>query len=105
VRSGADGSVFVGDGLAVVFETGGLCTIFARADDGAVVQAELKKALPPPSTPFKVVEEPIVRNPDMTSTAYHLMLPNGPFADWVFSAFSKPGTYNVAISLQLRKKG
>lgn len=53
LRSGAAGSVYVGDGVAVVLEAGGLCTIWAYAEDKNVVQEELKNALPPSSTPFK----------------------------------------------------
>lgn len=104
LRHGSAGSVYVGEGLAIVLEQGGLCTVFAHADDRATVQEELKKALPPPSTPFKVSEEPIGGNPNVTGSVYHLALPTGPFADWIFSSYSLPGKYNVAISMQVRRK-
>lgn len=104
LRRGSVGSVYVSGGLALVLEQGGLCTIFAQVDDRAAVQEELKKALPPSSTPFKVSEEPIGGNAHVTGTVYHLALPTGPFADWVFSAYNQPGTYNVAISMQVRRK-
>lgn len=104
LRRGSVGSVYVGDGLAIVLEQGGLCTVFAHADDRAAVQQELKNALPPPSTPFKVSEELIGGNANVTGTVYHLALPTGPFADWVFSAYNQSGKYNVVISMQVRRK-
>lgn len=104
LRPGSVGSVYVGDGLAIALEQGGLCTIFAHADDRTAVQEELRKALPPPSTPFKVREEPIGGNANVTGTVYHLALPTGPFADWVFSAYNQPGKFNVAISMQVQRK-
>jgi len=104
LRRGSLGSVYVGDGLAVVLEKGGLCTIFAHTEDRTAVQEDLKKALPPPSTPFKVSEEPIGGNSNVTGTVYRLTLPTGPFADWIFSSYAQPGKYNVAISMQIRRK-
>lgn len=103
LRRGATGSVYVDEGLAIVLEQDGLCTIFAYADDRKAVQDDLRKALPPPSTPFKVNEEPISGNPNVTGTVYHLVLPTGPFADWIFSSYSQPGKYNIAISMQVRR--
>lgn len=104
LRSGAPGSVYVGDGVAVVLEASGLCTVWAYAEDKNVVQEDLKNALPPASTPFKVSTESISDTPDGKTTVYHLVLPTGPFADWVLSTNNRPGKYNVAISLQLRRK-
>lgn len=104
LRRGSVGSVYVGDGLVVVLQQGGLCTIFAHADDRSAVQDDLKKALPPPSGPFKVTEEPINGNANVTGTVYHLTLPTGPFADWVISSYNRPGKYNIAISMQVLRK-
>jgi hypothetical protein len=104
LRSGAAGSVYVGDRVADVLEAGGLCTVWAYAEDKNVVQEDLKNALPPSSTPFKVSTESIGDIPDVKTTVYHLVLPTGPFADWVLSTNNRPGKYNVAISLQLRPK-
>jgi len=102
LREGAAGAAYTGEKMAIVLERDGLCTVYAHTNDQAALQAQLKKALPPPSTLFKVSEEPVNRHSDVTGMVYHLALPTRPFADWIFSAYNRPGKYNIAISMQLR---
>jgi len=103
LRGGTTGSVYVGDRIAVILEATGLCTVMAYAADKTIVQQDLKKSLPPPSSPFTVATEILADSGDVTSTVYHLSLPTGPFADWIISNYHRSGKYNLAISLQIRR--
>lgn len=102
LRKGAGGSALEGAGMTVTIERNGMCTVFARVDDPKAIHDALKKELPPPTTPFKVNVEQLQGSPDTLTTVYHLVLPTRPFADWIFSAYEKPGRFNVAITMQLK---
>lgn len=104
MRRGATGDAYVAHDIVLVVERDRpICTVFANSEKPDDTRAQLAKMLPPASTPFNVSTEKVGDTSDQSTVMHRISLDGKPFATWTFSAYKRPGVFNVAMTSQMSR--